>query len=48
MDPDEFLDERVAALDDKLSSLLAEMEATVIEWATDIAGTTAPPKSEEA
>lgn len=32
----ESIDERVAELDDKLSELLAEMEATCIEWATEV------------
>jgi hypothetical protein len=35
IDPDEF-DERVAALDDELSQLLAEMEATCITWAREL------------
>lgn len=35
IDP-EFIDERVAELDDKLSELLAEMEATCITWAADV------------
>ncbi|BBJ39985.1 hypothetical protein SSPO_027030 [Streptomyces antimycoticus] len=36
IDPAEILDQRVADLDDKLSGLLAEMEATAIEWAATV------------
>ena len=32
----EFMDERVAELDDKLNELLAEMEATCIQWAVEV------------
>jgi hypothetical protein len=44
----DFLDERIAALDDKLSELLAQMEATAIEWASGIvrSGETRPPREE--
>jgi hypothetical protein len=46
-DPD-FLDERVAELDDKLNELLADMEATAIEWAANIIRSVeTPQKSEE-
>jgi hypothetical protein len=47
IDP-EFLDEQVAALDDKLSGLLAEIEATCMMWAVDLADRTDRfPRSEE-
>jgi hypothetical protein len=32
-----FMDERVAALDDKLNELLAEIEAACVTWAVDLA-----------
>lgn len=35
IDPDP-MDERVAELDDKLSELLAEVEATCIQWAAEV------------
>ncbi|GLZ30647.1 hypothetical protein Lesp02_28360 [Lentzea sp. NBRC 105346] len=47
IDP-ELMDQRVAALDDKLTALLAEIEATCMTWAVDLAGRVEnPPKSEE-
>jgi hypothetical protein len=47
IDP-EFMDERVAALDDKLTALLAEIEATCMTWAVDLADRAeCPPKPEE-
>lgn len=47
IDPD-FLDERVAALDDKLTGLLAEIEATCMTWAVDLTDCAeSSPKPEE-
>lgn len=47
IDP-EFMDQRVAALDNKLAHLLAEIEATCMTWAVDLAGRVEkPPKPEE-
>lgn len=44
----EFMDERVAALDDKLTGLLAEIEATCMTWAVDLADRAeSAPKPEE-
>lgn len=47
LDP-EFMDQRIDALDNKLADLLAEIEATCMTWAIDLAGRVEnPPKSEE-
>lgn len=44
----EFVDERIAALDDKLTGLLAEIEATCMTWAVDLTDRVeSSPKPEE-
>lgn len=47
IDPTEILDQRVADLDDKLSGLLAEMEATAIEWAATVLRSAETPRTTE-
>ncbi|WP_018686976.1 hypothetical protein [Actinokineospora enzanensis] len=48
IDP-EIMGQRVAALDDKLAHLLAEIGATCMTWAVDLAGRAEnPSKSEDA
>ncbi|SBW24515.1 hypothetical protein FDG2_4190 [Candidatus Protofrankia californiensis] len=43
-----FLDERVATLDDKLTGLLAEIEAVCVTWAIGLVDQVGnPPKPEE-
>lgn len=46
VDP-EFVDKRVAALDDKLTGLLAEIGAVCATWAVDLAGRAESPKPQE-
>ncbi|SCF62822.1 MULTISPECIES: hypothetical protein [unclassified Streptomyces] len=46
IDP-ELMDERVAALDDKLADLLADIEATCVTWALGLAGAVERPASPE-
>jgi hypothetical protein len=41
IDP-ELMDEQVAALDDKLAGLLADIEATCVTWALGLAGLAEP------
>lgn len=46
INPD-LTDERVAELDDKLNELLAEMEATCIQWAAEVVRRHEPPAEPE-
>ncbi|WP_019985220.1 MULTISPECIES: hypothetical protein [unclassified Streptomyces] len=46
IDP-ELMDERVAALDDKLTGLLADIEATCVTWALGLAGLAEQPANPE-